>query len=197
MEALPKIVSVLGDVAKAATNGSAQQQQPVAMLPPPAPQFQAAPPRERERVAARPQAAQQQAQQQQAQPEPAVEAPQAPPQPPPPSLSDIASSKGVPLKAQRNARIAIRGLVKALTPVPDTEWEGKIAAAISQEVAIYHYVQAVSVQAALIEASATPEVIARVIEIMRASPLVPNDFNYGDDKPPVAAQNDNATTEGA
>lgn len=181
MEALPKIVSVLGDVAKAATSQQpqqvAQQQQPAGMLPPPPPQFQAPPQRERERVAARPMP-QQQAQQPAPQPEPTVEAP--PAAPPPPSLADIALAKGVPLKAQRNARIAIRGLVKALTPVPDTEWEGKIAAAISQEVAIYHYVQAVSVRAALTEGAATPEVIERVVEIMKASPLVPKDFNYGE-----------------
>jgi hypothetical protein len=184
MEALPKIVSVLGDVAKAATTPPivqhpAVQQQPAGMLPPPPPQFQAPP--QRERVAARPmpqQQAQQQAQQPAPQPEPAVEAP--PAAPPPPSLADIALAKGVPLKAQRNARIAIRGLVKALAPVPDTEWEGKIAAAISQEVAIYHYVQAVSVRAALTEGAATPEVIERVVEIMKASPLVPKDFNYGE-----------------
>lgn len=183
MEALPKIVSVLGDVAKAATSqqGQPQPQQPVGMLPPPPPQFQSGPPRERERILARPQQQQQQAEAVVTEAPSAPAAPATPPAPTQPSLSDIASSKGVPLKAQRSARIAIRGLVKSLTPVPDTEWEGKIAAAIAQEVSIYHYVQAVSVRAALVEASAMPGVIERVVEIMKASPLVPKDFNYGEE----------------
>jgi hypothetical protein len=107
------------------------------------------------------------------------------PQPPaqdgqiPVSLSDLAAAKNLPLKAQKAARIGIRKLVKKIEAAPEESWEEIIGTAVATEVNIYHYVDAVSVNAAIREGGASPELTARIIAAMRRSALIPENFNYG------------------
>ena len=94
------------------------------------------------------------------------------------SLSEVATEKGLNLKAQKAARVALRTLVRDLGNSAEEKWEQIIAMSIQNELAIYHYVRAVSVRSALREAGATEELGARIVESMRKSPLVPSDLPY-------------------
>lgn len=94
------------------------------------------------------------------------------------SLSEVAAEKGLNLKAQKAARVALRTLVRDLGNSSEEKWEQIIAMAIQNELAIYHYVRAVSVRSALREAGAPEELGARIVEAMRRSPLVPSDLPY-------------------
>jgi hypothetical protein len=97
------------------------------------------------------------------------------------SLSDLAASKNIPLKSQKSARKGIRALVKQLEKDPnEAEWENVIGVAVATEPSIYHYVDAVTVKAAMLEAGASEEFTDRIVAAMRRSPLVPENFNYGD-----------------
>ena len=110
--------------------------------------------------------------------------PPPPPAPPPPNLSELAASKGVGLKAQKTARAGLRALVKQLSGAPEEKWEELISVAIGNELAIYHYANAVGVKAAMLENGATPDMTVKVIEGMRQSALITSlapDLNYGDD----------------
>lgn len=101
-----------------------------------------------------------------------------PPQPEAKSLSEVAAEKGLNLKAQKAARVALRTLVRDIGNSSDDKWEQLIAMAIQNEMAIYHYVRAVSVRSALREAGASDDLGARIVEAMRRSPLVPPDMPY-------------------
>ena len=117
-------------------------------------------------------------------PEPEYDGSEAP-QPPaqdgqiPVTLSDLAAAKNLPLKAQKAARVGIRKLVKKLENEDEAKWEEIIGTAVATEVNIYHYVDAVSVHAAIREGGASPELTARIIAAMRRSSLIPEGFNYG------------------
>jgi hypothetical protein len=80
--------------------------------------------------------------------------------------------------AQKSARIALRTLVAKLGKAPEGDWEGIITTAIATEPSIYHYVQAVTVTRALIEAGSNPKFAARIISALRASSFIPSDLRY-------------------
>jgi hypothetical protein len=86
----------------------------------------------------------------------------------------------LPLPQQRAARTALRGLVKTLRGTPREGWDDTITLAIASELAIYQYVNDVSVRSALLEAGADEAFAAQIIEALRASDKVPNDLPYGD-----------------
>lgn len=182
--ALPAVVGVIGDIARAAAQSKAAQaaQQEVearreaAMLPPPAPRMALPPPG---MMYGPPIGAPT------AEPVPVEAAPAAPAPAPAPvptpeakSLSEVATERGLNLKAQKAARVALRTLVRDIGNTTEEKWEQLIAMAIQNEMAIYHYVRAVSVKSALREAGASEELANRVIEAMRKSPLVPPDMPY-------------------
>ena len=96
------------------------------------------------------------------------------------SLSELAASKNITLKAQKNARVGIRKLIRQLDKEDEANWENTIGVAVASEPSIYHYVEAVTVKAAMVEAGATAEFAGRIVEAMRRSPLVPSTFNYGE-----------------
>ena len=100
------------------------------------------------------------------------------PTPPAQKLSEVASEKGLNLKAQKAARVAIRSLVRSLGNTTEDKWEQLIGSAIQNELAIYHYVRAVSVKSALVEGGASEELAGRIIESMRKSTIVPSDIPY-------------------
>ena len=72
----------------------------------------------------------------------------------------------------------MRNLVRDLQAKPEEEWQGAITTAISLEFGIYHYVKAVSVRTALLEAGASEDLANRTINAMRASGLIPDDVVY-------------------
>lgn len=97
------------------------------------------------------------------------------------SLSEIASAAGMNLKAIKNARVALRSLVKKMQNAEEEKWEELIGTAIMGEIAIFHYVKAVTVKAAILEAGADEAFATRVMAAMKQSSLVPEDLPYGDE----------------
>ena len=89
------------------------------------------------------------------------------------------AASSLPLATQRAARGALRGLVNTLKGLPDTEWVGPIAIALTSEPAVYHYIQAVSVRAVVKEAGGDDAFATRVINTLRNSNIVPSDLNFG------------------
>jgi hypothetical protein len=94
-------------------------------------------------------------------------------------LSDQAAEGGVGLGAQKNARIALRNLVRGIQRTPEDKWTELIIQALQAELAVYHYVNAVTVRAGLLEAGAQPEMVDAICTLMQASPVVPEDLPYG------------------
>jgi hypothetical protein len=93
-------------------------------------------------------------------------------------MATIAAEAGVPLKAQKSARVELRRLVRVLAGSPAEEWQSHILTALQNELSIYHYVKAVTVTAALLEAGAEPGLADAITAEMRASPVVPADLPY-------------------
>ena len=116
--------------------------------------------------------------QQPQQPQGAPQQPQGAPQPPQRPRA-LPGSEALPLKAQSLARWALRSLVRRVVGADRDKWEALIAAAITSEPAIYHYVNAVTVKAALTEARANGPLVDALVDALKASPLVPDDLNYG------------------
>ena len=175
--AIPAIIGVVGDVARAAAQSkaaqAAQQEAEAKRL-----SVQFAPPRA---LPAPPPGALYGPPAQAAQPVPVpAGGTEAAPAAAPVSraLSEVASEKGLQLKAQKAARVALRDLVRNLGNSSEDKWEQTIVLALQNELAIYHYVRAVSVRSALREAGAPEELGARIVEAMRRSPLVPSDLPY-------------------
>jgi hypothetical protein len=84
-----------------------------------------------------------------------------------------AKAAGLDLKTMRNARKALRKLAGKIEKSAEAEWEGLITAALMGEPAILAYINDVTVYAALAETKADPGLVERVIELLRASELVP------------------------
>ena len=105
-------------------------------------------------------------------------------EPPPPPVEpekmtiQSATEAGLSMAMQKRARKAIRTLVRKLGGTKKEDWFGHIAAAIQNEIGIYHYVKAVTVRAALLEAGADEELAGRVTEAMRESGMIPSDVEY-------------------
>jgi hypothetical protein len=114
-----------------------------------------------------------------AMPEPEVE--EAPPERVPTQaerMTEAATDAGLALGTQKKARKALRALTRKLATADESDWQGHIATAISQEFSIYHYVKAVTVKAALLEAGADEALSERVIIAMQSSGMVPDDVPY-------------------
>lgn len=92
-----------------------------------------------------------------------------------------ARKAGLSLIAQKKARKAIRVLSEKLAESPEEEWAGVLTEAISSEINIFHYIKAVTVQAALDEATEDTELKDRVIKALRASGMVPDDVPYNEE----------------
>lgn len=210
-ETFMKVLPVLGDVMKASMNGRPAPQQapqagPIAQLPPPGvpaewQQAQMQQPRSRVPVTrpalqqaqprpAAPTAAQRMAQTVDAavaeapvrENAPVISAPTleaGTPEAAEPTALDAA--KNVSLRTQKLARVAIRKLIKAVSQAPETDWDQIIGVAVMNEIAIYEYINVVTVKAAMLEGGASEELTSRIIEAMRKSSLVPENFNYGDE----------------
>ena len=89
-----------------------------------------------------------------------------------------AKQAGLNLSAQKKARRRLRTLVKKLDIAPQGDWEGLIIAAIVEDVDIYHYINAVSLYAALAEAGTSEEMADSIVEGLKANEVVPDDLPY-------------------
>ena len=109
---------------------------------------------------------------------PSSSAPPPSPSPPPPDQPQL----NLPLKTQKDARKAMRKLVDQLKRIKSKpmQWEEKIALAITNEPAIYHYCEARGTLGALKEAGADPVFSANIIDLLDQSSLVPANFNFGE-----------------
>lgn len=168
LEAIPKVLGVAAEVAKA----NMRPEPPMLRDLPPPPQL-AAPPSGPQAMFGTPQPAQQPVLAEVGEPEP-----EGPPDPSKQPLSKLASDAGLGLKAQKSARIELRQLVRKLDNTDESEWQGSILAAIQREMAIYHYVRAVTVRAALTEGGAKEVLATRICNAMQDSSLVPDDLPY-------------------
>jgi hypothetical protein len=108
-----------------------------------------------------------------------TEEPEAPVVEPEKMTIQSATEAGLTMATQKRARKAVRTLVRKLTGTKETEWQGLIATAISNEIGIYHYVKAVTIRAALLEGGADEELAQRVMAAMRESGMIPSDVEYG------------------
>ncbi len=154
--------------------GPTPQQPAQRVLPPPVPQAQPAPrPAQREPVMV------------EAAPAPVVEA--APPPAEIASTSSLAQKAGLGLRSMKAARLGMRVLVKRIAAAEEEKWEELIGSAILTEINILHYARAVTVKRAMLEAGADEALALRVIAAMRASSMVPQDMEYGDDNESTAA----------
>ena len=186
LENLPKILGVASEVVKAGVAGRGAGMMPGMVppmaLPPPSqqmpnPMFDAygyptPPAMARPRRSASPPPQEQREHPVPAAPEAEVETtgPQEP----------ARQSAGIPLRTQRNARNALRQLVRKLSKSPRDQWEGMIVAALAAQLDIYHYIQAVSLSNALTEVGGDPDLHQAITEALRKSELVPSDLNYGE-----------------
>jgi len=199
MAALPMALGALGEVAKAmSTRGPAAP--PQGARPPQGPPPQYAPQRPPQAYIPGPQSV----------PQPQRALPQPPPQAQPASAaprepvmveaasapvpavaapapvavtstSDLAQKKGLNLRAMKSARLGLRALVKRIAATDEDKWEELIGSAIFSEINILHYARAVTVKRAMQEGGADDALVTLVIAAMRASSIVPEDMEYGDD----------------
>ena len=98
-------------------------------------------------------------------------------QPPQPSP---AAQAGLTLRQQKSVRDALRELAITLSQSPREQWQGLITEKIMSLPEIYVYVDAVGAKGAFEETGANEPLVRDVIAELRASPLVPQDLNYGD-----------------
>jgi hypothetical protein len=108
--------------------------------------------------------------------EPTEEAEESPSEP----VNTLARAKkaGISLRDQKKARKAVRSLLDKLSESEQEEWLGLITEAITAEVGIYYYIRAVTVSAALAEATDDEELHTAVITALRESDLIPEDVPY-------------------
>ena len=84
----------------------------------------------------------------------------------------------MPLPKQKAARKAIRELGEKLAKAEESEWSGMVTEAIMAEFAIYTYIKAVSVYAALAEAKIEPALAERIVKALRESGMIPEDVPF-------------------
>jgi len=87
----------------------------------------------------------------------------------------------MPLPKQKAARKAIRELGDKLSKAEESEWSGMVTEAIVTEFAIYTYIRAVSVYAALAETKMDPELAERIVKALRESGMIPDDVPFTED----------------
>lgn len=161
-ELLSSLLGVAGEVAKSALQAKAPPPPPVPMmgvppqhmLPPPQPQL----PPGTFQMPPQPQMANS--------PEPQIQ-------------TSAATGAGLSLGEQKAARTGLRSLIGALERKPKEEWEEAIVKSISAQPVIYRYIQGITVRSALYEVGASDAMVHDVIEMMKSSPLVPDDIPYG------------------
>jgi hypothetical protein len=95
-----------------------------------------------------------------------------------PVQAAVIPQSALPLAVQKNARNALRGLVKALRTSPQEKWAEVVGSAVAMEMAIYHYCKDVTIKAALVEAGADQGLIEALIA-HPAVEMIPPDVPRG------------------
>jgi hypothetical protein len=85
-------------------------------------------------------------------------------------------ANGVSMKQQKLARRGIRKLLKDLEKAPEEEWTGVVMAALALQPAIFHFIEAVTVYAALAEANASALLAERIVVALKGSQAIPADL---------------------
>ena len=91
-----------------------------------------------------------------------------------PSLIKLALDAGINMKEQRKARNALRNLVRKMQVSAEDKWTELITGAIVEEVAIFTYIKAVSLEQAILEAGGEKDFTESVMKTMQTSDLVPD-----------------------
>ena len=99
------------------------------------------------------------------------------PEPPPKSP---AAEAGLTLRQQKSVRDSLRELAIGLSQSPREQWQGLIMEKIMANPDIYTYVNAMGARQAFTETGANEPLVRDVILELKASPLVPDDLNYGE-----------------
>lgn len=86
-----------------------------------------------------------------------------------------AKEAGMKLPDQRKARRAVRRLADKLRSSEEEDWMGIVTGEITANISIYHYLQAVTVYAALAEANVEADLADRVVKALKESGMVPDD----------------------
>lgn len=84
-----------------------------------------------------------------------------------------AKAAGLSLLQQRTARKGVRKLAEDLSEAPESDWVGVITAALTSQVDIFHYIQAVTVYAALAEAQVPVALAEKIVSALKGSGMVP------------------------
>ena len=84
----------------------------------------------------------------------------------------------ISLPKQKAARKAIRELGERLAKADEAEWSGLVTEAIMAEFAIYNYIKAVTVYAALAEAKIEPGLTERIVKALKESGMIPADVPF-------------------
>jgi hypothetical protein len=115
--------------------------------------------------------------------QPSEESASPPPPRPAQPVNTLARAKaaGLRLLHQKKARKGIRALGEKLEVTAQDEWVGLITEAITNEVNIYYYIRAVTVDAALEEATDNAELREQVVAAMKGSGLIPEDVPYNEE----------------
>ena len=92
-----------------------------------------------------------------------------PSEPKPPSTSDLAKAAGMSLSDQRNARKALRKLVKKMRGSDNDRWEDLVTNALIEELGIFSYILAVNAKVAITEAGADDELCTQIINALKTS----------------------------
>lgn len=100
-------------------------------------------------------------------------------EPPPKSP---AAEAGLSLRQQKVVREALRNLAIALSQTAKDQWQSLIIESIMSNPDIYTYVHAIGAIQAFTETGANAPLVRDVIAELKASPLVPDDLNYGVEK---------------
>jgi hypothetical protein len=89
-----------------------------------------------------------------------------------------AKAAGIALLPQKKARKAVRALSEKLADTEQSGWLGIITEAITKEVGIFHYIKAVTVRAALVEATPDVSLQDAIVKAMKESEMIPADVPY-------------------
>jgi hypothetical protein len=116
-----------------------------------------------------------------------------------------AKAAGLSLRDQKTARMGLRALGKQLAEAEEAEWQSIVTSVIVTNPAILAYIEAVSLYAALVETKSHPELIERVVTLLKSQipegtiPYNEIDLKNRNSEPKpnavVAADNKNASNE--
>ena len=99
-------------------------------------------------------------------------APQAPPPNQNPHDARAQEAEKLPAEVRKQARRGLRQLVAALDSEQDeAKWQGMILGGLSQNPAIFHYIQVRAIRPSILEAGATEGLASKIMAMIRSGRL--------------------------